>query len=55
VSAAVRVIDSVVGAGARVDGEGLVERCVLWPGACVTAPLADAVVTTRGQVVRAPS
>ena len=39
---------SIVGEGAVVAGEGLVERCVLWPGATVRAPLADTIVTTRG-------
>jgi len=39
---------SIVGEGAVVAGKGLVERCVLWPGATVRAPLADTIVTTRG-------
>ena len=35
---------SIVGEGARVEGSGAVERCIVWPGAAATAPLADAVV-----------
>src|SRR5262249_52418096 len=35
---------AVVGAGATVDGEGVVARCVVWPGAHARAPLADQVV-----------
>jgi mannose-1-phosphate guanylyltransferase len=41
----------VVGAGAEVRGEGLLERVVVWPGAIAEAPLADAVVTPRGLVL----
>ena len=36
---------SVIGAGATVTGEGLLDRCVVWPGAHARAPLACAVVT----------
>jgi hypothetical protein len=49
----VRSVESVVGAGARVDGEGDLRRVVVWPGARARAPLADAVVTARGAVVAA--
>jgi mannose-1-phosphate guanylyltransferase len=52
VDPAVELASSLVGAGARVSGLGRLERCVVWPGAHARAPLADAVVTTRGQVVR---
>jgi mannose-1-phosphate guanylyltransferase len=45
--------ESVVGAGAWVRGSGPIERCVLWPGARASAPLAGAIVTPGGQVVRA--
>jgi mannose-1-phosphate guanylyltransferase len=38
---------SIVGAGARVEGNGDVTRCVVWPGARAAAPLADAIVTRR--------
>jgi mannose-1-phosphate guanylyltransferase len=47
VGADVRVVRSIVGAGAVVAGTGAVERCVVWPGARVVAPLAGAVVTPR--------
>ncbi|HTQ05662.1 MAG TPA: sugar phosphate nucleotidyltransferase [Polyangiaceae bacterium] len=50
----VELSESVIGAGAFVAGRGRVERVVAWPGARVTAPLADAVVTTAGRVVRPP-
>jgi len=51
---AVELLGCVIGAGAVVGGSGRVERVVAWPGARVTAPLADAVVTTAGRVVRRP-
>ena len=50
-----RAEQSIVGRGARIDGDGSVTRCVLWPGAHVTTPLVDAVVTSRGTVVPALS
>jgi mannose-1-phosphate guanylyltransferase len=40
----------VVGAGAVVEGRGLVERSVVWPGSRVCAPLADAIVAPNGVV-----
>ncbi len=43
---------SVLGAGVTVTGSGLLRGVVAWPGAQVSAPLEDAVVTTRGTVVR---
>ena len=39
---------SVVGAGAKVMATAV--RCVVWPGAVVESPVADAVVTPRGVV-----
>lgn len=51
VAPAVELHQSLVGRGATVEGEGRLERVVVWPGATVRAPLADAVVTTRGVVV----
>lgn len=36
---------SVIGAGAEVEGEGALVRCIVWPGARARAPLEDAVVT----------
>lgn len=50
VAPAVSLSSSVVGAGAVVSGAGRFERCVAWPGARVTAPLTDAIVTTDGRV-----
>jgi mannose-1-phosphate guanylyltransferase len=44
----------ILGRGATVEGEGRVERVVAWPGATVRAPLADAIVTSRGVVVPVP-
>jgi len=35
---------SVIGAGAVVRGRGALTRCVVWPGARATAPIADAIV-----------
>jgi mannose-1-phosphate guanylyltransferase len=43
----VTIDHSVIGAGASIEGEGVVARCVVWPGATAIAPLADAVVTGR--------
>jgi mannose-1-phosphate guanylyltransferase len=43
---------SVVGKGARVSGRGLLEDCVICAGARVEAPLARAIVTPSGQVMR---
>jgi mannose-1-phosphate guanylyltransferase len=51
-AAGVELISSVIGAGVTVLGRGRCERVVAWPGARVTAPLSDAVVTTSGRVVR---
>ena len=55
VDSGVEVVSSVVGAGATVSGVGRLEGVVVWPGARATAPLSDAVVTTRGNIVRRPS
>jgi mannose-1-phosphate guanylyltransferase len=41
----VRLDRAVVGDGARVAGEGLLARSVVWPGAIAKAPLADAIAT----------
>jgi len=51
VSEGVDLANSLVGRGAVVKGVGRVERCVVWPGARVEAPLRNAVVLSRGQVV----
>lgn len=52
VAPGVRLSSSVIGAHARVEGVGTVERCVLWPGATAQAPLLDAVVTPRALAYR---
>jgi mannose-1-phosphate guanylyltransferase len=41
---------SIVGQGARVEGEGTLARCVVWPGAHAVAPLEGAIVTPFGVV-----
>lgn len=46
----VELAQVLVGAGARVRGAGKLERCVVWPGATVCAPLANAVVAIEGTV-----
>lgn len=46
----VRLVDAVVGAGAHIDGEGELRRCVVWPGARARAPLTDTIVSRRAQV-----
>jgi mannose-1-phosphate guanylyltransferase len=42
---------TVVGAGARVEGRGALESCVVWPGVRALAPLSRAVVTPSRVVV----
>jgi len=42
---------SVIGAGARVTGVGVLEQCIVWPSAQVEAPLRRAVVTRAGRIV----
>jgi mannose-1-phosphate guanylyltransferase len=42
----------VVGAGAEIMGQGLLRNVVAWPGARTRAPLADAVATTAGLLMR---
>ncbi|MEO7036115.1 MAG: NDP-sugar synthase [Polyangiaceae bacterium] len=49
--AAVELRQSVVGARARIVGQGLIERCVVCPGATVSAPLQDAIVAPSGRVI----
>ncbi len=53
VSAAVTLVESLVGDGAAVEGGGRLTRCVVWPGATALAPLADAIVTPRRVVLAA--
>ncbi|HMA97775.1 MAG TPA: sugar phosphate nucleotidyltransferase [Polyangiaceae bacterium] len=42
---------SIVGAGARVIGEGRLEQVVVWPGAHCSAPLRNAIVTREAGVI----
>ncbi|HYP97296.1 MAG TPA: nucleotidyltransferase family protein [Polyangiaceae bacterium] len=49
----VELRQAVVGAGARVEGRGLLERCVVCPGATAVAPLRDAIVAPSGRVMDA--
>lgn len=49
----VRLQDSLVGAGARVSGQGTLTRCVVCPGATALAPLTDAIVAPSGRVIPA--
>ncbi len=49
--AGVQLRQSVVGAGARILGQGVLERCVVCPGATVSAPLQDAIVAPSGRVI----
>jgi mannose-1-phosphate guanylyltransferase len=53
ISGEVSLHASVVGTGARVVGQGALERCVVCPGATAVAPLADAIVAPSGLVVNA--
>jgi len=53
VAAGVRVVRSIVGEGASVEGSGAVVRSVIWPGARAVAPLSDCIVTGQGRVVSA--
>jgi mannose-1-phosphate guanylyltransferase len=48
----VRVVRSVVGAHAVVEGSGVLENCVVWPRGRARAPLSASVVTGSGAVVR---
>jgi len=52
VAPGVTVEDSVIGAGARIHGQGMVRGAVIWPGAEVEAPLDRVVVTTAGVVAQ---
>lgn len=45
---------SVVGAGARVEGAGVIEHCVIWPNASASAPLSRCVVTPLRVVQAGP-
>ena len=47
----VEVERSLIGAGARLRGRGLLREVIAWPGAPVVAPLTRAVVLGSGRVV----
>ena len=51
VEAGVHLEKSVVGAGARIQGSGRLEGCVVWPGAVATAPLRHCIVLDDASVV----
>ncbi len=53
VAPGVELRQALIGAGARVHGRGLFERCVVCPGASAVAPLSDAIVAPSGRVIRA--
>ncbi len=52
VADSVELSRSVVGRGARILGSGTLDRCVVWPGAQVHAPLERAVVMDSDRVLR---
>ena len=51
VAPGVELRQALVGAGARVHGRGVLERCVVCPGATAVAPLSDAIVAPSGRVI----
>ena len=51
VAPGVTVTESVIGAGARVEGEGLFACCVVWPGVVATAPAVDTVFASHSTQV----
>lgn len=51
VGSEVELTQTVVGAGASVTGRGVVERCVVWPGATLRAPASRIVATPGGRLV----
>jgi mannose-1-phosphate guanylyltransferase len=53
VARGVRLEGSLVGAGARVIGQGSLVRCLVCPGATAGAPLSDAIVAPSGRVIPA--
>jgi len=50
----VELRQALIGEGARVQGRGVIERCVVCPGASAVAPLRDAIVAPSGRVIPAP-
>jgi mannose-1-phosphate guanylyltransferase len=53
VSAGATLKETLVGPGGAVLGDGLVERCVVWSGASLAAPVSGA-VAAPGHLVRVP-
>ena len=51
VAAGVDPRGSVIGEGATVTGDGLLEGCVVWPGATARSPATRTVFTTNGLTV----
>ena len=52
VSDQVELRDAIVGSDAQVDGQGLLERVIIWPSAHLDAPLSRAIVTSAGVIAR---
>lgn len=48
----VTIEGSLIGAGARIEGEGRVQRCLVFPGATAHAPLRGRIVLPSGTIVR---
>jgi mannose-1-phosphate guanylyltransferase len=55
IDAGVSLDRAILGEGAWAGGTGRFTRCVVWPGARATAPLADAVVTPSSTIRVAPA
>jgi mannose-1-phosphate guanylyltransferase len=54
VDAGVSLDRTILGEGAHGVGAGPLARCVVWPGARITAPLSDAIVAAGSSIVRPP-
>ncbi len=52
VESTVELKSSILGEGSRVVGQGYLHRVIAWPGAAVRAPLDNAIVSSRGVIVR---
>jgi mannose-1-phosphate guanylyltransferase len=55
VARGVELRQASIGAGARIEGQGELERCVVCPGASARAPLRDAIVAPSGRVIAVPA
>jgi mannose-1-phosphate guanylyltransferase len=49
VASGVTLVRSVVGNGAKLDGQGVVDGCVVWPGTSLSAPRCNSVVSAHGE------